>query len=126
MKHTSINGRPVRPPSSPQVVSRTAILILSSVLIGTSISQGNLMGGSFVTFAAGIIGMISFVALDQVAQRGRTRLVRRKLAACDSTLTRRLKRHVESQTMPAAHERHRPRRPLEASYLPVTPAGRIS
>jgi len=124
MKHASINGKPIRPQSPPQVVSRTAILILSGILIGTSISRESMSGTSFVAFAAGIVGLISFVALEQVAHRGRRRLVKKTLAACNSTLTRRLERHVQSQTAPAIHGPRRRRSPLDASYLPVTPAWR--
>src|SRR5579872_6224396 len=101
MRHASINGKPIRPQSPPQVVSRTAILILSGALIGTSLSHESLTGSSFVAFAAGIVGLISFVALEQVAYGRRKRLVRNTLAACDSTLTRRLERHVRSGSTPA-------------------------
>jgi hypothetical protein len=121
MKHASINGKPIRPQSPPQVVSRTAILILSGILIGTSITRESLSGASFVAFAAGIVGLISFVALEQVAHRGRRRLVKKTLAACNSTLTRRLERHVQSQTAPI-HEPRRRGSSFDASYLPVTPA----
>src|SRR5262245_57009878 len=104
MKHASINGKPIRPQSPPQVISRTAILILSGILIGTSISRESVDGASFVACAAGTVGLIAFVALEQVAHRGRRRLVKKTLAACNSTLTRRLERHLQSQTAPAIHE----------------------
>ncbi len=127
MGHASINGKPVAPQRSPQVISRSAILILSGVLIGNSIHQGPLDGLSFYGFCAGMTGMVSFVGLDLAAQRGRQRVVRKTLAATDSTLTQRLRRHVECQ-IPAAPTRRRmlPRvlPPGESSYLPVTPAWR--
>ena len=37
MGPSSINGKPVAPQRSPQVISRSAILILSGVLIGNSV-----------------------------------------------------------------------------------------
>ncbi len=127
MGHTSINGKPVAPQRSPQIISRSAILILSGVLIGNSLHAGPLDGISFYGFCAGITGLVSFIGLDLVAQRGRQRAVRKTLAAVDSTLTQRLRRHVESQT-PKAPLRRRMLPSLvpsgESSYLPVTPAWR--
>ena len=127
MGHASINGKPVAPQRSPQIISRSAILILSGVLIGTSIHRGPLDGISFYGFCAGITGLVSFIALDLVAQRGRQRVVRKTLAAVDSTLSQRLRRHVECQT-PKAPLRRRMLPALvpsgESSYLPVTPAWR--
>ncbi len=121
MQQLTINGKPVRPQTQPQIVSRTAILILSGVLIGTTLSQGNLAGVSFYGFIAGILGLISFVGLDLVAHKHRKHLVRKTLAAADSNLAGRLQRHVESQTAPAAHRSRIVRRVPVASYLPVTP-----
>ena len=127
MGYASINGKPVAPQRSPQIISRSAILILSGVLIGNSIHQGPLDGISFYGLCAGITGMVSFMGLELVAQRGRQRVVRKTLAAADSTLTQRLRRHVECQT-PKAPTRRRllpmVLRPGESSYLPVTPAWR--
>jgi hypothetical protein len=127
MGHASINGKPVAPQRSTQVISRSAILILSGVLIGTSIHQGPFDGLSFYGLCTGITGMLSFMGLELVAQRGRQRVVRKTLAAVDSTLTKRLRRHVECQT-PKAPLRRRMLPSLipsgESSYLPVTPAWR--
>jgi hypothetical protein len=127
MGHASINGKSVAPQRSTQVISRSAILILSGVLIGTSIHQGPFDGLSFYGLSAGITGMLSYLGLELVAQRGRQRVVRKTLAAIDSTLTQRLRRHVECQT-PKAHTRGRllplVLAPGESSYLPVTPAWR--
>ena len=127
MAQASINGKPVAPQRSPQIISRSAILILSGVLIGNSIHQGPLDDTSVHAFCAGIVGMVSFVGLELVAQRGRQRKVRKTLAAADSALMKRLRRHVECQT-PKAPTRRRmlPRvlPPGESSYLPVTPAWR--
>ena len=118
MRHVTINGKPVGPQQpARQVISRSAILILSGVLIGTTISQGPLTGTSFYGFCAGIIGMISFFALDLAAQNRQTHVVRRRLAAANSKLNTRLHRHVTQPTKPL-----RRRRPLplgESSYLPV-------
>ena len=50
MGHASINGQPVAPQRSPQIISRSAILILSGILIGNSIQQGPLAGISFYAF----------------------------------------------------------------------------
>ena len=127
MGHASINGTLVAPRRSPQIISRSAILILSGVLIGNSIHQGPLDGISFYGFCTGITGLVSFIGLDLVAQRGRQRVVRKTLAAVDSTLAQRLRRHVECQT-PKAPLRRRMLPSLvpsgESSYLPVTPAWR--
>jgi hypothetical protein len=118
MRHVTINGRPVAPQQpARQVISRSAILILSGVLIGTTISQGPLTGTAFYGFCAGIIGMISFLALDLAAQKRQTRVVRKRLATANSKLTTRLHRHVTQPGKPI-----RRRRPLpvgESSYLPV-------
>jgi hypothetical protein len=118
MRHVTINGRPIGlPQPARQVVSRSAILILSGILIGTTISQGHLTGTSFYGFCAGIIGMISFFALDLAAQKRQTRVIRKRLAAANSKLTTRLHRHVTQPVKPIRH-----RRPLpigESSYLPV-------
>ena len=127
MRHVSINGKPLAQQRSPQVISRSAILILSGVLIGNSLHQGALDGIAFYGFCAGIVGMLSFLGLDLAAQRGRQRIVRKTLAAADSTLTQRLRRHVECHT-PKAPTRSRMLplvlAPGESSYLPVTPAWR--
>jgi hypothetical protein len=119
MRHITINGRSVgQQQPTRQVISRSAILILSGVLIGTTVSQGHLTGLSLYGFCAGIIGMISFFALDLVAQKRQTRAVRRRLAAADSTLTTRLRRHVTPRT-PKPMQRRRLLPVGEASYLPV-------
>jgi hypothetical protein len=123
MAHASINGKPIAPQRSPQIISRSAILILSGVLIGNSIHQGPLDGISFSAFCAGIVGMVSFVGLELVAQRSGQRVVRKTLAAADSTLTKRLRRHVECQT-PKAPTRRRFLPACESSYLTVTTAWR--
>lgn len=120
MQQFSINGQPIRPQTQPQVISRTAILILSGVLIGATLSQGNLAGVSFYAFIAGILGLISFVGLDLVAQKQRKHVVRQALLAADSNLTGRLRRHIGSQIAPAPRRSQIARR-VEASYLPVTP-----
>jgi|GEM_PF-5745983 len=121
MGPSSINGKPVAPQRSPQIISRSAILILSGVLIGNAIHQGPLDGLSFYGFCAGITGMISFLALDLAAQRGRQRIVRKTLAAVDSKLTKRLRMHVELQT-PKVRPRRRFLPVAESSYLTVTSA----
>ncbi len=119
MRHATINGKPIGPQPSRQVVSRSAILILSGVLIGTSIAQGEMSGIAYSKFCAGMIGIISFLALDLLAQRRRTRVLRKTLAAVDSTLTMRLRRHVNSQ--PPSVPKCRKLTPIgESSYLPVT------
>lgn len=121
MKQLTINGKPIRPQTPPQVVSRTAILILSGVLIGTTLSQGGLAGASFYGFMAGILGLISFVGLDLAAHGQRKRLIHKTLAAADSNLVGRLRRHVESEMAPSARRSRIVRRSAVASYLPVTP-----
>src|SRR6266478_4768710 len=119
MRHATINGRLVgQQQPARQVISRSAILILSGVLIGTAVSQGNLAGVSLYGFCAGIIGMISFFALDLVAQKRQTRIIRKRLAVADSTLTTRLRRHVSPETAKPT-QRRRPLPVGEASYLPV-------
>ena len=84
-------------------------------------------GISFYGLCSGITGMVSFLGLELVAQRGRQQVVQKTLAAADSTLTKRLRRHVECQT-PKAPTRSRLLPPVlppgESSYLPVTPAWR--
>ena len=117
MKYATINGKAVAPPPARQVISRSAILILSGVLIGTTLSQGHLTGVAFCGFCAGIIGMLAFYALDRAAQGRRERVVRRKLAVVDSTLTNRLQKHVAPEHRFVA--RRRPHPTAEASYLPV-------
>jgi hypothetical protein len=117
MRHVTINGKPIGPPPARQIISRSAILILSGVLIGTTVSQGHLTGVSLYGFCAGIIGMISFFALDLAAQKRQTRVIRRRLAAADSTLATRLHRHVTCPPKPTQRRRSFP--VGESSYLPV-------
>ncbi len=119
MRNIIINGKPVGSPPARQVVSRSAILILCGVLIGSTVAQGPLTGVAFGGFCAGIIGMISFLALDLVAHRRENRLLMRRLVAADSNLTARLRRHVASRT-PAAPRRCMLVARMESSYLPVT------
>src|SRR5262245_49986421 len=118
MRYVSINGKPVGRQPGGHVISRSAILILSGVLIGTTLTQGHMTGVAFGGFSAGIIGMISFYALDLVAERRRNQVVRRKLAAVDSALSSRLRRHV-APPMPISPMRRAPYPTAEASYLPV-------
>ncbi len=122
MKHVTINGKPVGSRIDRQLISRSAILILSGVLIGSTVTQGQLTGIGFFGFCAGIIGMISFLALDLAARGRQKRIVRRTLAAADSTLTKRLRRHVGSQS-PVSRRRRTPVATSESSYLPVTFGG---
>jgi hypothetical protein len=122
MGHASINGKPVAPQRSPQIISRSAILILSGVLIGNALHQGPLDGLSFYGFCAGIMGIISFLGLDLVARRGRQRVVRKTLAAVDLMLSKRLRRQIECHG-PTAPARRRRWLPIaESSYLTVTSA----
>src|SRR5215471_3347906 len=116
MRPATINGKPVGQQPVRQVVSRSAILILSGVLLGTTLGQGELGHLSINRSAAGTIGLISFLALDLVAQRRQKAAVRKSvLESTDSTLVRRLRRHI------AATAGHLPRRPrLDSSYLTVT------
>src|SRR5262245_57371987 len=118
MRHVTINGKPVGPQQpARQLISRSAILILSGILIGTTIAQGHMTGISFYGCCAGIIGMISFFALDVVAERRQSRVVRKRLAVANSTLTTRLRRHVTAR-LPRPAYRRRPIPVEESSYLP--------
>ena len=123
MRHVSINGKPVGQQPDGNVISRSAILILSGFLIGTAIASGHPTGVTFCGFCAGVIGMLSFYVLDLAAERRRNRVVRRKLAAADSTLTNRLQRHVATAS-PKPPQR-RPSRAMAdySSYMPVMFAG---
>ncbi|MBI3866538.1 MAG: hypothetical protein HY290_32045 [Planctomycetia bacterium] len=123
MRQVSINGKAVSPQRSSEVVSRSAILILSGALIGTAIANGDLTGLNGTGFYAGIAGLLAFFALDLVAQGSRKRVVRRTLAAVDSRLSTRLKRDVERQS-PMCRPKHRLRPIGESSYLTVTTAAR--
>lgn len=123
MGHATINGKPIKPQSSPQIISRSAILILSGVLIGTTIAQGDLAGFAIYRCCAGVIGLIAFLALDLAAQGHRKRVVRKTLAAVDSTLMTRLRRHLTPQS-PKGPQRRRAISLAESSYLPVTLAAR--
>ena len=120
MRNSTINGGPVGQKSSGHVISRSAILILSGLLIGTAIAQGDLGGVAFYRLVAGIIGLIAFYALDLAAQRRQTRVVRKRLAAVDSVLTRRLRRHVLVNDVAAPCRK--PWSIGESSYLPVAGA----
>lgn len=121
MKHLTINGRPIGPQPARQLVSRSAILILSGVLIGTTLNQPELTGTAFSGFCAGIVGMISFVALDLAAQRRQSQAVRKTLASADSMLIGRLHRHVSFEG-PLAPRPRKPHAHPDASYLPVATA----
>ena len=117
MRNTTINGRSVGQKGSGHVISRSAILILSGLLIGTAIAQGDLAGIAFYRFVAGIVGVIAFYALDLAAQRRQTRVVRKRLAAAGSVLTGRLRRHVPGHGV--APPCRKLRSIGESSYLPV-------
>ena len=123
MGHSTINGRPIRPPSRRHVVSRSAILILSGILIGVTIGQGDMSGLAFVRFGAGIVGLISYMGLELVARSRRKSHFRRTLAAVDSTLQMRLSRHVAADG-PDRPSRSNSNCPAESSYLPVTVTNR--
>jgi len=118
MGQATINGKPIRPASSRQVVSRSAILILSGVLIGATIGQGEMAGLAYFRFCAGIIGLISYMGLELVAHGQRNRVLRKKLAAADSKLRSRLSRHLTSPS-PKAPKLVSAIPLAESSYLPV-------
>lgn len=100
------------------LVSRTAILILSSVLIGTGIGHGVMSGLYFYGFCAGLIGLISFFALDLLAHQQMTLKARRRNENVTRVLDRRILRHVaRHQTTKEAILR--PIRRRESSFLPV-------
>ncbi len=123
MGHATINGKAIGKKSSRDVVSRNAILILSGALIGAAVAQGDLAGLAFFRTCAGVIGILSFFALDLVAQKQRNRVLQKTLAEVDSTLARRLSRHVALQS-PKGLVRRRSIPLGDSSYLPVTFAGR--
>jgi len=123
MRQITINGKPIVPQRPQHVISRSAILILSGILIGRSISRGDLTGITFSGLCAGIVGLLAFYVLDLAANRHCHRVASRTLADVDSLLSHRLKRHVEMQ-LPGASPPKPVRRHLpsyaEASYLTVT------
>ena len=123
MAHATINGRPIRPPSSRHVVSRSAILILSGILIGVTIGHGDLSGLASFRFYAGIVGLISYMGLELVARSSQKNQLRRTLAATDSTLRSRLTRHVTSDE-PKGSGRPNSNNLADSSYLPVTVSDR--
>jgi hypothetical protein len=122
MRPITINGKPVAPQRPQHVISRSAILILSGLLIGRSINQGDLTGIAFSGMCAGIVGLLAFYVLDLAASRHCHRVARRTLADVDSVLSQRLKRHVELQSPNSGPPRPARRRLpsyAEASYLTV-------
>lgn len=123
MGHTTINGKLIGKQSSREVISRSAILILSGILVGTALAQGEMNGPAMYRICAGVIGILAFFALDLAAQRRQNRVLRKTLAAVDSTLARRLNRQVAQQT-PKGPERRRSINTADSSYLPVTLAAR--
>jgi hypothetical protein len=123
MGHATINGKPIGPQPDSQVISRSAILILSGILIGTTYGHGGMSGLGFYRFCAGIIGVISFLGLELIANGRRKRMLRKTLAVADSTLKSRLLRHVSSQSPEAPNSRRSPIS-AESSYLTVTMAVR--
>jgi hypothetical protein len=122
MSNTTINGRPIGRQAPRNVISRSAILILSGILIGTAIAQGDLAGVAFYRFVAGIVGLIAFYALDLVAQGQQARVIRQRLAATDSFLAGRLRRHLPANDV--APSGRIKRSIAEASYLPVAVGNR--
>lgn len=122
MSNLSINGRPVAAPRPVQLVSRTAILILSGVLIGTGVGRGAPAGIYFYTFCAGVIGLISFMGLEHLAERQRQAKTRRVLEAAERTLASRIDRHVPRYRTARVRRHYRSRATPESSYLTVTTA----
>jgi hypothetical protein len=115
-----INGRPVAPGSGPRLVSRTAILILSCVLIGTALGQGMLNGISICGFGAGVAGVIAFVALDARATRRRNQAMRNNLRQARECLAMRIERHVPRTDWNRIEHERRRHRTRDASWLTVT------
>jgi hypothetical protein len=112
----TINGKPVSRAHQLQLVSRTAILILSAVLIGTTIGRASLSGIYMYAFSAGIIGMISFFALDIAAHRKSRQVARKTIEVWQERLAARIERHVPRQRLPAETLRlHRRLRRLTSS-----------
>jgi hypothetical protein len=109
----SSNGRPG------VLVSRTAILILSGVLIGNGIGNGVMSGLHFYGFCAGLIGLISFFALDVLAHQRQLLKTRRRTESVTRVLDRRIRRHV-ARHQPTEDGLLHPTRRRESSFLPVT------
>jgi hypothetical protein len=101
MPMITVNGKPVSKAHQLQLVSRTAILILSAVLIGATIGHATLTGIYLYAFSAGIIGMIAFFALDVVAHQRSSQIARKVIESTQQTLARRIERHVPRQRLPA-------------------------
>jgi hypothetical protein len=122
MGHSTINGKPIGSQPSRQVISRSAILILSGILIGTAFGQGGVNGLGSCRFCAGMVGAISYIGLELIANGRRKRIVRKRLAIARSTLKSRLSRHVSSHSPQPPKCRLSPIS-AESSYLPVMMAG---
>ena len=94
MKDVTLNGKPVLPRSESPLISRSAILILSSVLIGTALGNGTFAGIYFYCFSAGTIGLISFLGLDYLAEHRARQTVSLGLERAHETISARIERHV--------------------------------
>jgi hypothetical protein len=119
VSNVSINGQPVAPKRPVQLVSRTAILILSGVLVGTAVGHGVPAGIYVHCFCAGVLGLVAFVTLDHLAERRRKQTVRRALERSQRTLASRIDRHV---ALAPVKRSRRHRASAESSYLTVTMA----
>jgi len=122
MANSTINGKAIGPKPASQVISRSAILILSGILIGTAFGQGGVQGLGIYRFCAGMVGVISYLGLELIANGRRKRIVKKKLAVAASTLKSRLLRHVSSESQATPKLRRSPIS-AESSYLPVMVAG---
>ena len=100
------------------LVSRSAILIVSGVLIGTGMGGGAMTGLQACSLSAGLIGVIAYFGLSWVARRSRSRLASRTIEATRATLDSRMDRH-RKQIEALVESHRRPAQSEDSSYLPV-------
>ncbi len=79
------------------LLSHSSILILSGFLIGVVVRRMANPSVEVYVFAAGLIGIFCYLALDRLAQRRQQRAERIELEQANNNLDRRISRHIPQE-----------------------------
>jgi len=89
-----------RPPASKPLVSRSTILILSSFLVGVAVHHVLPPELEHYVLATGLVGLLSYLALDVAAARRRERRDELDRLKAANKFEGRLNRHLPAKTQP--------------------------
>lgn len=118
-KTATRKGRKARKP----LLSHSSILILSGFLIGMVFNQMTESGVEIYVFAAGLVGLLGYLCLDELAQRRRLQAEKTEFEQATNKLERRLNRHIlqgpqvrSSRPSPVHHDLERQYQTVVNSY----------